>query len=397
MCKNEVSPTRIPQCYLILDIGGGTVDISVHAVNASNCIDVILPAQGNAWGGTKVNSEFKTFLGDLINDPTFYNYLSAGPEEQNVKCSAELDSIVNDLFENQKRFFGKKGVCKEEAVINLPYNFMNVYEQALKQGVGAISGDQVSLDGNELVLSYPKMAEFFARPLAEIKACVLRCLKESEDKGFIVDTILFVGGFGGCKYLYSELENEIKKSYKETRIHCFRPVDHETAVASGAVIFRRNPAIVKSRRVDATYGAGCSLPFVSGFHDKAYRFYDDDNQPCCRYQFVPFVKKGDVVNANHLLVHTFNPIRHHQQSMSFKIYTSSKDTISYVRTPDGKPLDDVTEIGELTVQMPMPKGDKEREVKVTFDFTHTEIQIQAYDVTSGKTCYTVVDFLTEID
>ena len=385
------------QCYLILDIGGGTVDISVHAVNALNGIDVILPARGNAWGGTTVNTEFKKFLGNLINDPTFHNFLFTGSEEQNVKRCAELDNIVNGLFENQKRFFGKKGLCEEEAIINLPYHFMNVYGEALEQGVSAFSEKDVSLSDNELVLSYAKMAEFFARPLAEIKACVLHCLKETEDKGVTVDTILFVGGFGGCKYLYSELENEIMKSYQKKKIECFRPLDHETAVASGAVLFRQNPAIVKSRRVDATYGADCSFPFVREFHDKAYHFYDDDQQPCCRYLFVPFVKKGAVVNTNELLVHMYTPLRHNQKSMSFHIYTSSKDTPLYVRTPDGKPLNDVIEIGKLTVQMPIPEGDKERKVKVTFDFTHTEIQIQAYDVTSKRTCYTVVDFLTELD
>ena len=389
---NEMESTITSDCYMILDIGGGTVDISIHKLNASNEVEVILPTRGNAWGGTTVNTEFKQFLGQLVNDPKFNKYVDAKPERR-AKHSADLDRIVYQLFENQKKFFGKKEECsKDKAIINLPYTFMKVYGNDLEYGVGAVSvDDDVTLAENELILSYKKMAEFFVRPLQEITSCVLESLKEASDEGCVVKNVFLVGGFGGCKYLASNLESEIKKSYN--KIECFRPKDHETAVASGAVLFRRNTAIIKSRRVDATYGIECSAPFDRTRHNAEYCFLDDDKRQHCRHLFLPFVKKGDIVCADNLLCHVLSPMNHAQESMTFHVYTSSKDDVHYVRAPNGKDLDDVKMIGAFTVKMPHIEGDKKRQVKLTFDFTHTEIQIQAYDMTSGETYFTVVDFL----
>ena len=50
------------QCYLLVDVGGGTVDITAHTVATQNQIKVVQPPTGNDCGGTKVNKQFKIFL-----------------------------------------------------------------------------------------------------------------------------------------------------------------------------------------------------------------------------------------------------------------------------------------------------------------------------------------------
>ena len=54
----------------------------------------------------------------------------------------------------------------------------------------------------------------------------------------------------------------------------------------------------------------------------------------------------------------------------------------------------VHKIGEFVVNMPILAGDKSRAVDVTFDFSHTEIQVKGYDRTSGNEVKVVLDFLS---
>ena len=57
-------------CYLVVYIGGGTVDISAHRVSSTpdRHIQVVHPPTGNNCGGSRVNKEFETFLGELVNE-----------------------------------------------------------------------------------------------------------------------------------------------------------------------------------------------------------------------------------------------------------------------------------------------------------------------------------------
>ena len=380
---------------MVLDIGGGTVDISAHKVLDSGAVEVVLPPTGNDFGGTRVNDEFKAFLGDLVGDPEFRRYLFTGKPVTASKNSADLDVIVNQRFEDQKRFFGDKGPCDDEALVELPFSFMTVYEQSLKEGIASLNDPYVSLSGSELLISYHKMEEFFSLSLTKITSCVIESLNTVSDK-HAVDTVFFVGGFGGCKYLYEKIEAEIK----QTRYHTcevFRPRDHTMAVVTGAVIFRKNPEIVRSRVADATYGSSCIRTFDSTLHDRAYVFYDDDRVKKCNHLFVPFVLKGDVVKADKVLTGTYTPSQHNQRRTIFNIYTTKKTDMKYVETSDDKKLPGISKIGSLEVDMPDQTGDKSRKLKLTFDFSHTEIQIEAHDVTSGEKAHATVDFLTDLD
>lgn len=56
--------------YIVLDIGGGTVDIATHSLAAGGIIE-LAPSAGNDWGGTRVNKEFEKFLAEFVGDHGF--------------------------------------------------------------------------------------------------------------------------------------------------------------------------------------------------------------------------------------------------------------------------------------------------------------------------------------
>lgn len=377
---------------MVLDIGGGTVDITAHKVNDEGTIQVILPPCGNDWGGKKINEEFKFFLGDLIGDPTFGKYILTGDPEADAKHSADLDMLINQTFEAQKKIFGNKEehTGEDDALIRLSHTFMKTYEQDLKKGVNALKCNDVQLDDDELVLSYIQMDNFFSQSVEEIITCVRDGIKEIE-RQHKLESVFFVGGFGGSKYLHGRIRGTLNSSIKT-----FCPRDHITAIASGAVLFRQNPAIIRSRVADATYGAACAAPFQPTIHQEEYAFRDDDRNKKCNHLLLPFVIKDDIIDANYVLTHVYHPLTHFQTSAPFEIYTTSDKTVKYVCGPEEEQLPEIHKIGALTVQMRDTTDDKMRQVKLTFDFTHTEIKVEAYDLTSGSKVYTTVDFLSDI-
>ena len=394
-CMNQCKELKLPwansSCYMVLDIGGGTVDITAHKVTDGS-IQVILPPKGNDWGGKRINENFKQFLGSLVDDPEFHKYLLASKNpESTAKNAADLDVIIYQLFEDQKQIFGGKGVRDEEALIMLPYSFMMSYKEDIKRGVETLNSPHVQLSDNELAISYQKMEEFFSEAITNIIACVTECVREVERK-HTLESVFFVGGFGGCKYLHDKVKETL-----DSHINTYCPKDHRTAIVFGAVLFCQNSAIIKSRVADATYGSDCSRTFDSQLHSREYLFYDDDRVQRCNYLFRPFVFKDDVIHADKVLTSTYSPLKHHQKSMHFTIYTTLEKFMKYTCTPKGELFPEFRKIGELTVQMPDMTNDKQREVKLTFDFSHTEIHIEAYDITSGERVTTTVDFLSDMD
>ena len=113
---------------------------------------------------------------------------------------------------------------------------------------------KVEDDGAVMRIRDSKMAEFFKPAVEEITKLLRKHLQENESARPL-DTIYWVGGFGGCKYLRSQLENAIEDKFQHCKYQFPVPPQPEFAVIRGATAFRCDRSIVKKRKTDATYGA----------------------------------------------------------------------------------------------------------------------------------------------
>ena len=129
----------------------------------------------------------------------------------------------------------------------------------------------------------------------------------------------------------------------------------------------------------------------------------------CENIFSTIVERGDIVPASEVVIAEYAPAKSHMQRMHFDIYSSSEEDVWYTtgRRPTGNDLADVQKIGELSIPLPKddteegPQGsdkqlitDTERKVELTFDFSHTEIQVRGYDKLSNTEVKVVLDFLS---
>ena len=376
-----------PTEYMVIDIGGGTVDITAHVEVDDGIVVENIPT-GNAWGGTQVNEAFSKMLQDLVNDPGFSKFLASGDRSQQM---AALNKTLYREFEDQKLLFGQGKM--NEISISLPSKFVKIYDKELeneaKKKIGIEYEDDILYIDKEVVES-----QLFGPALDGIIKCTLEAIEENEYK---VNTFYLVGGFGGCKYVHQKVTAAIQETYssKGQNFTVLVPPTPLLAVAQGAVMWRKDPEKIKARRVDATYGIAVSLLFNPDEHDEHYKFFhEEERKDRCNDVFSVFLLKGELAKAEELVTIDLAPLRNADTQMSINIYSTTKLGVQYVVDKRGNST--VTKIGQLVIDIPNPDNlpTIKRIVDVTMDFSGTEIQAKAKYRVTGKEVKTVCDFLS---
>ena len=359
-------------------------------------IRVVHPPTGNDYGGSRVNREFRVFLDTLVSDNGFKHFLSTSDDAVNAKNTAHLNELLNENFERQKKIFGEKEDTSDTSKlsIELPYEFLEIYYSDLTAGIADRGEGRVQLVGQDLRISCELMDRFFEPIKNGIVRCISQTLKEVDEQ---IEKLYLVSGFGGCKYIARAIQDH----FKSTNLKYIVPIEPAYAVVRGAVLYKQNLEVIESRKVDATYGIACSGTFIEGLHDPKHGRVNDDGELKCHSLFSTVVERGDVVGNAEVFVATYYPVSHNQTGMSIKFYSSQQKDIFYVTGEWGKNSRKhratVTKIGKILISMPDQTGDKRRAVDVTFNFSHTEIQVKVYDRTSQTEVKTVLDFLTASD
>ena len=379
-----------PERYMVVDIGGGTVDITVHD-NSSGRVSVILPPMGNTWGGTTINEALSLLLEELVQDKGFASFIiKFGP----TCAKAILNKLCYEEFEDRKKIFGDVTADINELVLTLPRAFTKFYgNDKLKNGGERL---KVKLCPQQKVMhiNYDLVEEkIFQSTIDGIVACMRAAFKELTSK---INTVYLVGGFGGCKFVRQKIEEAIGeyRSVRYDNIVC--PQQPELAVVMGAVMWRKDPNIIQSRVADATYGIGIVAEFDPLKHDKHYKCFNEYGQQDCRNIFKVFVLKSEKIKDE---VYKTEVIPRYQSmtQVNIPIYSTTDDGVQYVVDKEGKPT--VRKIGKLVLDIPNPNNlpKEERDIDIFMDFRGTEIQAKAKYHITGEKVKTVCDFLSNQD
>ena len=407
---------KIPEnvkSYLILDIGGGTTDITALTRVNDDSYEVIVPPTGNVFGGNKVNQQFEEFLEKTVQDPGFKKILKEAKKSRRYEeCKAMLQKIVYHDFETIKVRFGEReGYVQRESTestaagasavkyhagthpsalaiddirFELPRKFLDFYkakkiEKELKKGSG------VGIIQGKLNISSTKMASFFEPVLQKMVDCVTNIANENGP----FDIAFVAGGFGGCKYVYSYLRTKL-----DEKLPLFVPADHKLAVSMGAVLYARAPEVITIRTMDASYGIRVSKTFDKEKHDRRHSYVGEDGNPYCGNIFKSFVAKGDKVKTTEEFTIEVTPQDHSDTEARVSIYRSSNPDVKY--TTDEK----THKIGEIRLNVPNPDNlpVADRKIAVTMNLSSTEIKVRVRALYLSETSppvTAVLDFLTK--
>ena len=382
--------------YMVVDIGGGTVDISVHQVGSKGKIDSVTPPIGNEFGGTKINEKFANLLSDIVKDEEFKLFKRRKPAAKGA-----LSDMIYSKFEKEKRRFGDEGYdasSKSKIILPLNIKFLKFYtEDKIESGIAALGDARITFseDGDAIAIEYSYLIECIQEILEGIWKCMKDAIEQAESQ---IETIYLVGGFGGSRLIVEMLKENFTTSFPKLKPPCFVvPLKHDLAVSEGAVLYARNPSKIRSRVSDAHYGISTSIPFNPSKHDEYYAHHNDGEKICAPV-FLYFVSKGQVVHDNEVFKVNAYPYSSHQNTVSLEFYSTTRDDVQY--TYDKTKKLNVELVGSINVTIPESSRQKlsrkKREIKIEMVFSDTEIKAKGTYLPTGKEVTIELDFLSNV-
>lgn len=151
------------------------------------------------------------------------------------------------------------------------------------------------------------------------------------------------------------------------------PIEHKLAIACGAIIFRRNPEVIWTRKAEATYGDIVLTQFNPDIHEPAHKIIDERGEYYCNDLFRAFTEIGDTICADEVLQNTCLPFKCKQTEMCFTMNSSDKRDIWYVRDADKQIAPELKAIGMLHFDLQGIPGTSQydKSVVLTIDLRNT--------------------------
>ena len=373
---------RNAKLYIVIDIGGSTIDIAVHEVHChgdtgDEYVHEIKGCMRSDCGATRINEAFEDYLCGL-NVRGYRNFF------QEMKRDPKLWNNLMYKFETSKTTFDGS----RDMRIELPRQFFDSYRtKTRKELETALSKEAspkvfIARTSDYLCVSKDICATWYRPTVDSVVEQVV-----SLHKTFKVNALFLVGGFAGCDILKTELKE------KFPNLPQVIPPLPALAVIRGAVRYGPEPKAIASRRSHATYGVHCSTAFIEGKHDSQKKFWCERTARYnCNDIFSVFVRIGDEVNPAQPYTQSYDTVEPSQKEVSLDVYATDEENPMYVTGPRCKRIAKMT----LPVE-PLPDGvkaaDDHRKVTVQMDFSGSEIFVSSED-DSGKHCEErTLDFL----
>ncbi|KAL3861280.1 hypothetical protein ACJMK2_007323 [Sinanodonta woodiana] len=342
--------------YLVGDLGGGTVDVTVHEVTIDGKLKELRAASGGPWGGTTVNNEFWKSIEDAVGTKTFAEF----------RLEDQLGWIELDQeFEKEKRSYdpNKEGIH----TLRIPPFFINRSKLYGADIICKKHDNSIAVMQNHFVIHATKMKEYFDTAIDKITDHISKLLQKK--KLSKVSLILLVGGFAESRVVQNKLRNYFKAK------HVFVPPEASGSVLKGAVMFAHNPNIIAERISPWTYGVHTRKVFNKKVHDSG-RKLTIGGKEYVNKAFDKYLEIGQsVVVGEDSPCHIYRLINSRDHLAFWKVYKSEKKDPLYC---DDKGVD---HIGDLVVKLPADKGERnwKLELRMTCRGTELEARVRATD------------------
>ncbi|PCH36686.1 hypothetical protein WOLCODRAFT_109029 [Wolfiporia cocos MD-104 SS10] len=238
---------RDGQTVMIVDAGGGTVDISVYnfASVSPLSIEEVTSPECLLQGSTRVDVRARAFLREKLKNSRFGN-------------DEDIETMVEFFKKSTKAIFKNH---EEPSYI--------------KFGTMGSNDASVQIRRGQMTLSGHDVASFFD---PSIRAIIDTIELQRQDISPQLSAIFLVGGFAASPWLFSQLQIALSK----IGLNVSRPDRHTNkAVAEGAVaFFLTNWVSVRVARL--TYGVQCSKQYNENDLEHFHRHANINNRPSGR-------------------------------------------------------------------------------------------------------------------
>ncbi len=358
--EREKAQLQIGTRFMVIDSGGGTVDITAYEVSEEGLKELI-EGGGGAHGSVFIDKEFLKFLKERLTPEAIELFHDQDP----------IDFV--DLLTTWERMKCSYDHRREEDVVY--FNIQSKLWKMLNKTFPHVLKDLGDTQGGEdevIHLSRETMLSLFTPTLDKLVERVREQFSKIDRGG--CDVIYLVGGFSRSPLLQQRIFDEFSANIKRIVI----PPEPGAAILEGTVAFGLNPSVIRARRTRLTYGCAAEMEFESNIdppHKKVFR--KDKGKSNCKDRFEIFVQAGQVIRVGDKIKRKFFPLVNSQTNLKLEFFNTPKLNPRYTDE------EGVTYLGTLNVSMPDTKGGVTRLVEVTMFFGQTEIKVSARDLNTG--------------
>ncbi|XP_053408430.1 heat shock 70 kDa protein 12A-like [Mercenaria mercenaria] len=376
ICDGSLTISEFPtgSKYIVLDAGGGTIDITVHEVQSQFTLREVRAANGGDWGGTMVDKAFENFLIDIVGETVFDTF----------KHSETVDWLhLSRDFELKKQTAGTQS--NGNVFMHFPVSLIDLFETeqerkiTIKDAIVASKYSKtVELKRDRLKISHSTVEKLFEDSIQQIVKHVQTLVKK--ERMADVKAVLMVGGYSESPLLQRAIKSALPG------IHILIPQEASSAVLRGALIFGHNPMTITERILKYTYGIKTNLPFEEGKHPESKRRKTDAGDHCDNV-FDKLIEKGLSVTPGETQVkRQYSTGNKKQTRLYFDIFISEENTPTYV---DDKGC---TKIGTIQIDFKEPDDLPGRAVNLTMLLGGSEIIVELEDEKTGNKVINTTEF-----
>lgn len=368
--EREAKQLKVDTRFMVIDCGGGTIDITAYEITADKKLREVAPGTGGPYGSTKIDLNFfQNFLKAKLSSEALDQYHDEEPIDF-------LEHIIHQ-WERKKCGFDPRtssDITSFSISARLYKILATYYPEILKK----LADEQEGEDDCIHIDRYT-MEMIFQPTLKNIVKVAQEQFQKFDKRG--CDYIYLVGGFSTSPLL----EQYIREQFGE-KTQVIKPSNPSAAILFGAILYAFSPEEI-IRRTRLTYGCQITTTFQSGIHkENKKRWYEDLKRYLCEDIFDIFIKAGDIVDINARITNEYTPLACDQNVMSLKLLATKKQNVLY------SDEDGVIELGELRIERSDTTSGLDWTVEVTMYFGRTEIQVEAKDIKTGNQQKTTLHF-----
>ncbi|CAG8889626.1 unnamed protein product [Penicillium nalgiovense] len=266
--KSGLLNLKVGDAILIVDCGGGTVDLIAYEVEEEQPFSVMecTAGSGDSCGSTALNRNFSNILRAKIRKMKLPDG-SRTAGKVYAKCIMDFENRIKADFRNN----GQKWAVDVGIEADFP-------DAGIEEGYMTFMNEEI-LQCFEPVVN--RILELVRNQIIAIQA-----------QNRLLQNVLVVGGFGASEYLFQQIKLHVPPQY-QTKV--VRPMDSVAAIVKGAVTAGITERVITHRVARRHYLMATLQPFKEGYHPEQYRVPSLDGRDRCKYTRQIFVQKGERV------------------------------------------------------------------------------------------------------
>jgi molecular chaperone DnaK (HSP70) len=347
------------ETFLVIDAGGGTIDLTAHEVAKGGLLREITRGSGNDLGSSKLDVKFWELLessfGGKQNIESFKREYPFAVRElvgEWEKCKCNIDALSKTIY------------------MRLPLDMVDWFQELegtnINKRIVDVKSGRLKLDASELSKIYSEIVS----SITTIVENQFAEYKKSSRKSF--DYLCLVGGFGGSKVLQTALKSTFEDTKRVKKL--IVPHSPGSAIVSGAVLLGYDHNLIKTRRMRTTYGIQTMVPYDTGKHKVSKKKVVQGKEYCDGY-FKKFVVSGQEVEVGMKATEVLKAASPTQTSMLVGVYCHPFEPTT---TSPLDYIDDrgVKKIGEIIVDLTRTVGVPNRQVQISMVFGKSEVLLE---------------------